>query len=506
MKSRHLLLFATTLAFAALYCLALYYLRDKGILLTMAGMGFLVAIYLTFKRSDVVLGIVVAIIGLCPFFVSVGLGPGMPKAYGEDLPVIYYMAYMLVVYGFLRQKRFHLGNTALLILFCIFVIAAIVPFFTEPVARSAMRNFTETFILGFTLYLIFFNESDADNIDTLMLFVAGTALCIAAFICVEAIMKANPLMEKAQKVMEGFIYVDPSQYRFLDSYYRPYAVFFHPSEAGTFLAMGLPFVSYAVRGKRPLLKYAALGLMGAGIVLNYTRGVWVALALTLVISNYRRVRRYLPMAAAAGVLALGLSSMTMGDTPFIKRIFDPANLYNRLYYWKVGMNIVSDYFPFGIGHMNFENRYLEFVDTEPAPAGLDVQQIFVADNIFLTTLVEHGFLGFLAQMVFYVAAIVMTARLARTFRLRGDAVNAARLSVFSQALLVYLLAGFFADVQLFAKVSKLFFIALGMAFAVARFAGEPRPMDLTADKPKGYPGLAPEGGRLNPLFDRPRSA
>lgn len=506
MKSRHLLLLTTTLAFAILYCLALYYLRDKGILLALAGMGFLGAVYLTFKRSDIVLGVVVAIIGVCPFFVSVGLGPGMPKAYGEDLPVIYYMAYMLLVYGFLRRKKFHIGNMTVLFLFLIFVISASVPFFTEPLARSALRNFTETFILGFALYLIFFNETDPDNIDTIMSFVAGTALCIAAFVCVEAVMKANPLMEKAQKVMEGFIYVDPSQYRYLDSYYRPYAVFFHPSEAGTFLAMGLPFVYYTVRGKIPLLRYCALGLMGAGIVLNYTRGVWVALILTFAISNFRRIRRYLPMAAAATVLALGLSFLTMGDTPFVKRIFDPTNLYNRLYYWKVGMNIFTAYFPFGIGHMNFENRYLEFVDTEPAPPGLDVQQIFVADNIFLTTLVEHGFLGFLAQMVFYVASVIMTFGMVRALRQRGDEISAMRIFVCAQALLVYLLAGFFADVQLFAKVSKLYFIALGIAYAVTQFDSKSLPSGRASTAPEKYPGLAPEGGKINPLFDQPRSA
>jgi hypothetical protein len=36
--------------------------------------------------------------------------------------------------------------------------------------------------------------------------------------------------------------------------------------------------------------------------------------------------------------------------------------------------------------------------------------------------------------------------------------------------LIYLLAGTFADVQLFAKVTKMFFIILGMAMAVCRFA------------------------------------
>jgi len=134
------------------------------------------------------------------------------------------------------------------------------------------------------------------------------------------------------------------------------------------------------------------------------------------------------------------------------------------------------YFPFGIGHMNFKDRYLDFVDTVAAPSGLDVKQIFVADNIFLTTLVEHGFLGFLTQMVLFGAAIWLTARLGASFRKRGDLDNALRLNTLLQALVVYLLAGCFADVQLFAKVTKFFFITTGMALAMGKFAGNERPV------------------------------
>jgi hypothetical protein len=43
-------------------------------------------------------------------------------------------------------------------------------------------------------------------------------------------------------------------------------------------------------------------------------------------------------------------------------------------------------------------------------------------------------------------------------------------------MVVYLLAGCFADVQLFAKVTKLFFIMTGMALAIGKFAGNERPV------------------------------
>jgi hypothetical protein len=96
----------------------------------------------------------------------------------------------------------------------------------------------------------------------------------------------------------------------------------------------------------------------------------------MLVCNFKHLKRILPAALALVILLLGLSYLTMGNTPFFRRIFDPTNFYNRLYYWKVGLNMFMTYFPFGIGHMNFKDRYLEFVDTVAAPSGLDVKQIF----------------------------------------------------------------------------------------------------------------------------------
>jgi hypothetical protein len=118
--------------------------------------------------------------------------------------------------------------------------------------------------------------------------------------------QSNPLMKAAEKMVDDFVYLAPSYYKFLGTYYRPYAVYFHPSEAGTFVAMGLPFVYYTVRDKHPLLKYAALALAGAGVVLNFTRGVWIAMGIAILVCNFSRITRYLPAAAAAGILALGV--------------------------------------------------------------------------------------------------------------------------------------------------------------------------------------------------------
>lgn len=498
MKSRNILLQVTTLAFAVLYCLALIFLRDKGVLVVLGGAGALVALYYSSRYPTVVLGLVIVVIGLCPFFASVRIFSGLPKLYADDLLFFYVTAYMIVFYGFLRKKKFHIGSASLLVFFFIFLVATCVPFFTEPLAKSAIRNFTETVILGFFFYIVYLNETEENNIDKLISYVAITTLCLSLILCVEVMAQSNPLMKAAEKMVDDFVYLAPSYYKFLGTYYRPYAVYFHPSEAGTFVAMGLPFVYYTVRDKHPLLKYAALALAGAGVVLNFTRGVWIAMGIAILVCNFSRIKRYLPAAAAAGILALGVFALSMSDSGFGKRVFDPSNLSNRLYYWKVGYNMFINYFPFGIGHMNFKTRYLEFVDTEPAPPGLEVKEVFVADNVFLTTLVEHGILGFAAQMAFYIASIWMIAKVSRMYRRHGDAKNALRLNIFLQAALIYLLAGTFADVQLFAKVTKMFFIILGMAMAVCRFAPAGGATPSVQSEPAGS-ASSRVGGSMRPL-------
>jgi len=476
MKSQNTFFLFITVLLAGLFCFALYSFRINGIVFVLAAMAFMVALPLSFRHPTVLLGLTIASIGLCPFFLRARVMPGLPMIYADDVFVLFGIIYMFLAYGPFGRKQIRLGSMTLFILFILFAISAFVPFVTEPAAKTAFRNFTETFIFGFILYIIFYNEVDAKNINTLMRWVAATTLILAVIVCIEVIIQNNPLTRMAQKIMEDFVYLSPENYKFLDSYYRPYAIFFHPSEAGTFLAMGFPFVFYSVRNNRPFIKYAAMALAIVGVILNYTRGVWVALALAMLVCNFKHLKRILPAALALVILLLGLSYLTMGNTPFFRRIFDPTNFYNRLYYWKVGLNMFMTYFPFGIGHMNFKDRYLDFVDTVAAPSGLDVKQIFVADNIFLTTLVEHGFLGFLTQMVLFGAAIWLTARLGASFRKRGDLDNALRLNTLLQALVVYLLAGCFADVQLFAKVTKFFFITTGMALAMGKFAGNERPV------------------------------
>lgn len=458
-----------TLVVAVLYGLALAYLQDKGVLLILGAIIALTALKYCYNQPSFGLSLAIVIIGLCPFFFSLRVFPGLPKLYAEDFLFFFFLTYLFLVYGFMKQKSLHMGEIKLVIFLLLFILATAVPFFTESIAQTGPRNFTETVIFGIFFYILFLNETKENNIEILIAVIAITTLLLSAMLCIEVVAQTNPLMKIAERVVDNFIYLAPQDYTYAGGYYRPYAVYFHPSEAGTFVAMGLPFVYYFVRQKHFAIKYSALLLLGAGIAVNFTRGVWLALALTLCICNLKHIKRYLPALASLGMLGAGILALRMSSSGFSQRILDPSNLENRFYYWKVGFNMFTNYFPFGVGHMNFRSRYMEFIDTAQAPFGLDVEQIFVADNVLLTTLVEHGILGFAAQTLFYITAVWIVAQRFSFYQQHNDTLNASRMHIFLQALLIYLLAGLFADVQLFTKVTKMFFIILGMAMAVSRF-------------------------------------
>lgn len=168
-----------------------------------------------------------------------------------------FLGYLLLVYGFVKEKSFRIGEVKLIICLCIFLFATAVLFLQNLLLKQGLVILQKLYCLEY-FYILFLNETEKNNIDILIAIVAITTLCLSAVLCLEVVVQANPLMKLAEHLVDNFIYLSPKYYAFSGDYYRPYATYFHPSEAGTFVAMGLPFVYYFVRQKHPCIKYAAL--------------------------------------------------------------------------------------------------------------------------------------------------------------------------------------------------------------------------------------------------------
>jgi hypothetical protein len=265
------------------------------------------------------------------------------------------------------------------------------------------------------------------------------------------------------------IYLSPELARITGGVYRPYVSFFHPSEAGTFMALGVPFAVRRWMQRRSWLALLGLTTIAAGLLVNATRGVWfgIAIATLLLVRNAWLVTAAItPIAAIGGTVAY----LAFEATPFMQRLTDPNNLYSRFVSWSLALKIFVAHPILGVGHMQFGTVYLDYVQDLSNVAHFDIAKVSVADNMYLTTTVEHGALG-LATLI---GIMLATALLLKNFRTRllalGRVQEAGLAQCALQALVIYSATGCFADLDLFTKATKYMFILVGLGLgAGARY-------------------------------------
>ncbi len=334
----------------------------------------------------------------------------------------------------------------------------------------------ETYVLGALLLVLVLQEIANSNPETIANSVVWLTVAIAALSIVERIVERNPMMEHSIDIT----YLSPELARITEGVYRPYVSFFHPSEAGTFMALGVPFAFRRWTQRRSWLSLLALATIFAGLFVNATRGVWfgVAIATVLLVQNaWLVVASLAPLAAVGGSIAY----LAFASTPFMQRLTDPNNLYSRFVYWSLASKIFVTRPIVGVGHMQFKTVYLDYVQDLSNVAHFDIAKVFVADNMYLTTTVEHGLLG-LATLI---GLIVAAALLLKHFRTRllalGNTREASLAQCALQALVIYAGTGCFADLNLFTKATKYIFILVGLGLgAGARYVVTGKDATITA--------------------------
>lgn len=155
----------------------------------------------------------------------------------------------------------------------------------------------------------------------------------------------------------------------------------------------LPLVS-VIREKR---YWAGIALVGSGIVIGFTRGVWVGAALaTAVVLAYTGFRRLAPLLVPVGIVVVLASGLIAGR---IAMSFEPGHTPDtgRIEMASVGVRMMGDHPVFGVGP--------ERVGTE-FPAyyrGDDLENLFYGHlhNNFLQIGAERGIPALLALVWFF---------------------------------------------------------------------------------------------------------
>lgn len=402
-------------------------------------------------------------LALCPF--SFGIETGvLPKVFADEILLLAYIAILLPLY-WTTNRVWQTGVSKYLLIVAGFVFCQCLSMLIHT-DLVAFRNMLETYILGPMLLVVFLQEAaNTDCDEWFSKAVVWLTVLIAVLSVVERVLQRNPVLERME-LEGGFQYLSPQIVAITEGVYRPYVTFFHPSETGTFMAMGLP---YAVRGwmrQRSWLSAVEILLIVAGLGVNATRGVWVGIALSLLLLARRPI---MILVSTIPVVSLGgfLAYVALKSTPFMQRLSDANNLLGRFIYWQLGAEVFSDNKILGVGHMQFQKVYLDYVHDQSEIAQISITQIRVIDNAYLTTLAEHGIVGFLGL----IALFICTGILLKRFRTRLSDLGLARQASLVQAtqlvLVIYAVSGFFADVNEFTKVTKFFFILVGLGLGTA---------------------------------------
>jgi hypothetical protein len=402
------------------------------------------------------LGAAICCLGLVPFYWGLQTGV-LPKLFGDEALLLLYLAVFPVLYLF-TDRKWRPGFRVLYLVLGLFVFVNLLSF-VYPSDLVAFRNFIETYLLGALLLVLVLQEAANSNSETIVRFIVWTTILIAALSIIERIFQRNPWMENANE-----LYASAELVRITEGVYRPYVSFFLPSETGTFMALGAPFAVRAWLARRSWDTTLTVIIIAAALLLNATRGVWVAVIVASIYASRRPLR--VVMTSAPVVLIVGWIAMAgFGSTPFVKRLTDPRDLLYRLEYWKIGARIFAGHPFIGVGHLQFKKVYLQYVTDLSSVITFDISTIFVADNMFLTATVEHGLLGLFSLVGLLIYAGYLLRKSRKELSRQGLDAKASLVRCTETALVIFTVAGCLADVNQFTKVTKYMFILLGLGLA-----------------------------------------
>ena len=180
------------------------------------------------------MGAAIWFLALFPF--SWGIQTGVvPKFFGDESLLLLYLAVFPFLYLFTERLWRH-GFGTLYIVLVVFVFTQALSF---TVGKTWLRGVTfakRMFWARFSVFSFCRSRSTATR-SLLPHSIVWVTLIIALMSIVERIVQRNPIMEHSIDIL----YLSPEIARITEGVYRPYTTFFHPSEAGTFMALGVPF-------------------------------------------------------------------------------------------------------------------------------------------------------------------------------------------------------------------------------------------------------------------------
>lgn len=414
-------------------------------------------------------------LGLCPFVWGLETGGVLPKLFADESLLLLYLAVSPFLYLFTARLPCP-GFNRLYVALALYIFMQALSFAIAPLDLIAYRNFLETIILGPMLLVLVLNEMANSEPEKIGATIVWLTTAIAALSIVERIAQRNPFVEH----LTPFTYLSEQLAQLTEGFYRPYVSFFHPSEAGTFMALGVPFAVRTWAQRKSVASVMVLVVIAGGLLVNATRGAWAGVVVAVLLLS-RNIWKLLTKLVLTGVVGTGIIYFVGGNTPFVRRLSAPDHLYGRFEYWGVALRVFADHPWLGVGHMQFRQVFLSYFQDIGNTVPVDPANINVVDNMYLTTIVDHGLLGFIALigLLLYIAALLRQYR--KDLESRGLVAEASFVQCSELALVAYAVTGLLADLNLFTKATKYFFILVGLGLAAGERAQKLRQRGNAAD-------------------------
>lgn len=252
---------------------------------------------------------------------------------------------------------------------------------------------------------------------------------------------------------------------FNDISFRVYSSFDNPNVYGAYLLLAIPLCAAMVLyAKKPLYKLYALGVTGLlllNLLLSYSRGCYLALALAafifIMLMEKRLVIFFLP---ALFVLPFVLPPSILNRLSSITNFGESSTAY-RLAIWQGTLRVLKDFWITGVGQgMDAYNVVFPFYAFNAIVAPH-------SHNLFLQVFVETGIVGllvFLGVLACFVRTMVCFLRRAADWR---DKVVAAAILA---AAAGFLFQGIFDYVFYNNRVMLTFFLFMGLGSAFVRIS------------------------------------
>lgn len=309
----------------------------------------------------------------------------------------------IISYGFLSTRLSLLISMVLIVLFLcrlvfkpvqgpttIFSLSAL--FILAMLALSGLLNplniDTMSILMIFTVTLLVFIIFVATVEDASMFYISlyGIGLAILLY----------SLYGFYQKVVG--VAVDPS-WLDADSDYqvmRIYSVFKNPNVFGEFLTLTLPlmFAGWQVSKKwsAKLFFFMVFVLGGVNVLLTFSRGSMVSLAIGMFLLILIRDRRYLPLF----FIGLLLSPILLPESIWARLLTvtqgGDSSLDYRTSIYMASADMLKDHFVLGVGLGNFKEIYKVYAYT--------ASKTFHAHNTFLMLWLEMGLVGLVSWLGF----------------------------------------------------------------------------------------------------------